>query len=528
MRLRRLDLTRYGHFTDYVLDLGAPRPDGADFHVVYGPNEAGKTTAFEGWLDLLFGIPPRSPYGFLHDYDSMEVGALLEVDGSPHEFVRRKRARNDLLGPDGGTANPVVLEQMLGGLDRAAYRDMFSLDDATIEAGGEDILASRGNLGELLFSAAAGLSELGGVLERARDEVDAFHRPRARKTRLAEAKQALNALTLRLREADVSAAEVRALREARDAALSRQGSARAERDAVLQRRAVVEALLECLPLLGELEGLSETLAPVAGLPEVPETWVAEAQRLRDAEVEAEALRRKARDAVEELERRLEAIVRTPRMLAVAAELEVALGVPHSRAQTAEQDLPRRQEELAGLEASLVRTAADLGLSAPGDGAIAEAVLVRLEEISAGVEQAERRLRTARDELAAAERELAEQVAADGQDPDAGDAEAEDDAEELSALLDRLAPEGLAGDLERTRDAEAAARGALDRALEALVPWRGGPGDLPEPMFSAEQAARLGEGWADVLAAKSDAERSLRDAERTSAERSARRNATCTG
>ena len=42
---------------------------------------------------------------------------------------------------------------------------MFSLDDDTLEDGGESILASKGDLGQLLFSASAGLSDLGRNLE---------------------------------------------------------------------------------------------------------------------------------------------------------------------------------------------------------------------------------------------------------------------------------------------------------------------------------------------------------------------------
>ena len=64
MRLRRLELTRYGRFTDRVIEFGPPPADGPDLHVVYGPNEAGKSTAVAGFLDLLFGIEMRSRYGF--------------------------------------------------------------------------------------------------------------------------------------------------------------------------------------------------------------------------------------------------------------------------------------------------------------------------------------------------------------------------------------------------------------------------------------------------------------------------------
>ncbi|NKF31058.1 AAA family ATPase, partial [Pseudomonas sp. BGM005] len=55
MRLRRLDLVRYGKFTDHSIDFGAARPGSPDLHIVYGLNEAGKSTTFAAYLDLLYG-----------------------------------------------------------------------------------------------------------------------------------------------------------------------------------------------------------------------------------------------------------------------------------------------------------------------------------------------------------------------------------------------------------------------------------------------------------------------------------------
>ncbi|MGY4501164.1 uncharacterized protein YhaN [Bradyrhizobium sp. GM24.11] len=62
MRIRRLGLLRYGHFTDTDFQLPAAQ---RDFHVVYGPNEAGKSTALSAIEDLLFGIPHNSTRNFL-------------------------------------------------------------------------------------------------------------------------------------------------------------------------------------------------------------------------------------------------------------------------------------------------------------------------------------------------------------------------------------------------------------------------------------------------------------------------------
>ena len=117
VRLRRLDLIRYGHFTGRSLGL----PVGEmDFHVVLGLNEAGKSTALSAIEDLLFGVLMQSPYDFLHDYSNMRIGAVLEKGKQSLEVVRRKGSKDTLLG---GSGLPVrggesVLRPFLAGADR--------------------------------------------------------------------------------------------------------------------------------------------------------------------------------------------------------------------------------------------------------------------------------------------------------------------------------------------------------------------------------------------------------------------------
>ena len=58
MRIQRLDLIRYGCFAGSTIELPSAN---ADIHILYGPNEAGKSTALTALGDLLFGIPSRTP-----------------------------------------------------------------------------------------------------------------------------------------------------------------------------------------------------------------------------------------------------------------------------------------------------------------------------------------------------------------------------------------------------------------------------------------------------------------------------------
>ena len=184
MRLRRLGLSRYGMFTDHTINFGERIDGSPDLHIVYGPNETGKSTALGGFLDLLFGIEPRSRYRFLHGYKAMRIESDLEISGQTHRLVRVRKTKASLLDEHGQPIADGVIANALGGMDRAAYKAMFSLDDDTLEGGGDEILKSEGDLGQLLFATSAGLVELSKTLNRLRESAEKFHRGRARNTEL--------------------------------------------------------------------------------------------------------------------------------------------------------------------------------------------------------------------------------------------------------------------------------------------------------------------------------------------------------
>lgn len=203
MRLGRLDLIRYGHFTAQSFDLPVGK---SDFHIVFGPNEAGKSTALAAIEDLLFGIPMHSPYNFLHDYAEMRIGALLENGSASLEVVRRKGTKDTLLGPDGPPipGGEGELRPYLAGADRSFFERMFSLDHVRLEEGGRGILQARDDVGQMLFSAGsgiAGLRERLGELDAEADELWSARRAKHRKfyiadDKLADSKNALREQTL--------------------------------------------------------------------------------------------------------------------------------------------------------------------------------------------------------------------------------------------------------------------------------------------------------------------------------------------
>lgn len=216
MRLNRLDLVRYGKFTGRSLDFGAKTPGSPDLHVVYGPNEAGKSTLFSAFLDFLFGIEHSSGYGFLHPYPTMRIGGEIEAGGRIFEAYRVKRKQNTLLGPDEQPLPDNLFSAALGSIDRTTYRMMFSLDDDSIEKGGESILKSEGELGTLLFSASSGMPDSNAILSALKAEADGFYKPQGRKHHLGELKAELDALKDQKTAIDMNARDYAVLRKSRD------------------------------------------------------------------------------------------------------------------------------------------------------------------------------------------------------------------------------------------------------------------------------------------------------------------------
>ena len=88
MKILQLHLKAFGPFTDTSLDLSGGEQG---LHIVYGPNEAGKSSSLRAITDLLYGFLPRTPDNFLHPYPKLRIGGELQnSDGKILEMIRRK------------------------------------------------------------------------------------------------------------------------------------------------------------------------------------------------------------------------------------------------------------------------------------------------------------------------------------------------------------------------------------------------------------------------------------------------------
>ncbi|HEV2555165.1 MAG TPA: AAA family ATPase [Bosea sp. (in: a-proteobacteria)] len=486
MRLKCLDLTRYGKFTDHRIEFGERVEGQPDLHIVYGPNEAGKSTALAGFLDLLFGIETRSRFNFIHPYPTMRVGGTLELAGGPQQLVRIKRPQNSLLDARDQPITEGVLLGELGGIDRESYRTMFSLDDATLEAGGESILSSKGDLGQLLFSASAGLADLSKGLVDLKAEAEGFYKYRARSGKLSDLKARLVELKAERERVDTLASDYAQLIEARDRAAIQYEEAIGSRGRIQARMDEIQRHLNALPRLADLRGLRQRIAPLANLPDAPSGWAEELPQLQKDEIELGIRAQGLTEEIAELSGQLDAIVVDETALRLADKVE-RLADLRARHVTAEKDIPERRLQLREAELAIATILGRIERTGEIDpkrlvlGASVVGALRTLIETRSGIEAA---LKSAADELSEARRRLDEAQARLGKaggDPQTG--QGRETWMSLAATVaaaradDHAARRRLA---ERARDA---ARATLADRLRALQPWSGDVDelvDLPAP------------------------------------------------
>ncbi len=200
MKILRLNLQAFGHFTDKSIDLSGK----AGLNIIFGPNEAGKSTAMRALDAFFFGFGLRSEDAFVHEYKDLAVGAVLGTgSGRVLELTRYKRNKNDLVDRDGQALEPGFMSRLMSGLTREMYTSMFSMDHFSIRQGAREILKGGGHLGETLFAAASGFTSLRQAMDDLGTKADALFRPRATSRPIWQCALEISRLNRQLRELSV-------------------------------------------------------------------------------------------------------------------------------------------------------------------------------------------------------------------------------------------------------------------------------------------------------------------------------------
>ena len=358
MRVRRLDLLRYGHFTGRMLEF----PDSDhDFHIVLGVNEAGKSTSRIALEDALFGIPLRSTFDFVHTYRDMLVGAVLERPDSVLEFRRRKGQSNTLLDANDQPMAPDALAPFLRTADREFLERMFSLSHERLRRGGQELSDPESEAGATLFGAATGIEEFARHVRHLREEAGELFTPiRSAKRPFYRLIDRLDEATSRLREATVTGDDWQRVREECDRAEAALEKLRQERTDLRRRSARFRRIQLVYPDVVRKQELLFDLAELGEALPFPENVQ---EQLNEARSEV------ARHAgqIDELERQVKEEEEAGKEISVdeslllrADEIEF-LDERRIQLQPEWEDLPKRRRDLQEVEKRLRNWATELGL-----------------------------------------------------------------------------------------------------------------------------------------------------------------------
>jgi len=214
VKLQRLDLIAFGHFTNrtiefYPENLQLTEKTSHGVHIIYGPNEAGKSSSLRALTAWLFGFPARTDDDFLHSYQNLRVGGLLaNQQGQSLACIRRKGNNNTLRDQDDSAIIPSeTLANFLPKIDEKQFLRMFGIDHDTLREGGEELARGGGESGQALFASASGLNNLTISQQHLDEATEAILSKSGRKGKLLEKIKLYEKLAKEERDAEISLEE---------------------------------------------------------------------------------------------------------------------------------------------------------------------------------------------------------------------------------------------------------------------------------------------------------------------------------
>jgi uncharacterized protein YhaN len=271
MKINTFKLLAYGPFTDKILDFS-----GKDFglHVVFGLNEAGKSTALRALTGLFYGFGHIISDGWLHDYSKLAVGASLNLlNGETLNISRYKRRKNDLINDNTGVPfEQAALDLHLGKMGRENFEHAFGISHSSLRQGVESVLAAGGDLGHALFAATSGMNTLKQVIVKLEGRHNLLFTPLKKTAAINAGISQLNKLRKDQREASAGHRQWKIMKKQLDDLQHSEAEGTQQIELLSSKISLLSRFREALKFVGTREQLEKDLIDLGVVPDLPDDF----------------------------------------------------------------------------------------------------------------------------------------------------------------------------------------------------------------------------------------------------------------
>jgi len=298
VRLKELQLLKYGPFEDQVLRFPGRAPG---LHIIFGQNEAGKSSALRGLKALLFGIARNTSDDFLFGNDLLSVGAVLQSDDGRECELQRWKAKPTLRDKNNkALTDTSFLARCLGGMDETSFERFYGLDYDELQEGSKMLLQEKGNVGTSIFSAGLGALDVRKVLTDLEEKAGLLFKAKAKNPTLNKLISDYNQKKSEIKAASLT---VKVFQEKEDQYREAEGKLECLR--LLQkdlhaRKTKLERIRRTRPMIAELNEFELQLKDLGDVAPLPDGFIDERRKLTERQ-------RQLHDEIAERSRDLESI-----------------------------------------------------------------------------------------------------------------------------------------------------------------------------------------------------------------------------
>lgn len=364
MKILELQLRRIGPFTDRTLSFNEGK---FGLHLVYGPNEGGKSSALRALTCWLFGFRDESKqHDFIHAKNNLRVGGTIEShDGSSLTFIRRPGGRTSLKQENDRTPiDAAELDRYLAGLTVEPFKQQFGINLEQLVAGGSAIASGGGDVGQSLFAAGSGAATVQAVQRALEAECDELFKPAGRTgPKINATMDEWSSARKTVLEKSIKSTHWLQMRDDLESLTAEKSKLQSIQIDVQSRRDRLQRIHDALPTIGQLEQQRARLNDYADVPRLRDGFTAERAAAIEKLAAAKASETSAANELASLESKLQQLGVPPAILDHASAVEGLFGglKLYNQCVSACPELRSQQRLLRGSAKSTLQS---LGLSLP--------------------------------------------------------------------------------------------------------------------------------------------------------------------